>query len=81
MLPAGRRMGEPKLVRGMLGWAAIGDGLIVYAKTKAEARRRFRAAQEAESQPPETRAEHVDPAFPECHPEKPKATKNLPRTR
>lgn len=42
-------MGEPKLVKGMLGWAAIGDGLIVYAKTKAEAQRRYRTAQEAEA--------------------------------
>lgn len=41
-------MGEPKLVKGMLGWAAIGDGLIVYAKTKAEAHRRYRAALESE---------------------------------
>lgn len=45
-------MGEPKLVKGMLGWAAIGDGLIVYAKTKAEAQRRFRAAQQAEMTAP-----------------------------
>lgn len=37
-------MGEPKMVRGQYGWAAIGDGVMVYARTRAEALRRFRAA-------------------------------------
>ena len=44
-------MVEPKLVKGWLGWAAIGYGLMVYAPTKAEALRRFRAATLAESPP------------------------------
>jgi hypothetical protein len=37
-------MQEPKMVKGMLGWAAIGAGHMVYAKSRSEALRRWKAA-------------------------------------
>ena len=45
-------MAEPKVIKGWLGWAVVGDGLIVYARTKAEALRRY-SAKLAEFEPPE----------------------------
>lgn len=79
-------MGDPKLVRGMLGWAAIGDGLIVYAKTKAEAERRFRAAQEADSSEQSTDSttdvtQDVESGPPADGAQAAKPPQNLPRRR
>ena len=45
-------MAEPKVIKGWLGWAVVGDGLIVYARTKAEALRRY-SAKLAEFEPPQ----------------------------
>ena len=51
---------EPKLVKGQLGWAAIGDGFMVYAKTRKEALRRYEAAVESSKQPASTEDVHMD---------------------
>jgi len=37
-------MEEPKVVKGWMGWAAVGGGVMVYAKTRKEALRRYWAA-------------------------------------
>ena len=50
---------EPKLVKGQLGWAAIGDGFMVYAKTRKEALRRYEAAVGSSEQPASTEDAHV----------------------
>ena len=34
-------MAEPKVIKGWMGWAVVGDGCFVYAKTRAEALRRY----------------------------------------
>ena len=51
---------EPKLIKGLLGWAAIGDGFMVYAKTRKEALRRYEAAVASSDQPASTEDVHVD---------------------
>jgi hypothetical protein len=33
--------GEPKLIKGWLGWAAVGQGVVVYARTRKEALLRY----------------------------------------
>ena len=50
------------MVRGQYGWAAIGDGVMVYARTRAEALRRFRAAfaHAGEAPAPRSNAEHTE---------------------
>ena len=45
---------EPKLVKVWIGWAAVGDGWAVYARTRTEAVRLFQArAREYEAKPEE----------------------------
>ena len=40
----GEELEEPQLVKVRVGWAAVGDGWAVYASTRKEAERLFRAA-------------------------------------
>jgi len=47
-------------VKGLLGWAAIGDGFMVYAKTRKEALLRYEAAVASANQPASIEDVHVD---------------------